>query len=408
MVQLCLLVRVRELGTDSKMAVSRGLKRAWDALTRNEAAPGLVLMACAAIALLLANSPLAQNWHALFNDPLGWTPVAKLNSAHLWINDGLMAVFFFVVGLEIKREILDGALSDPRRRRLPVIAAIAGMAVPALIYLAITHGDPALHAGWAIPSATDIAFAIGVLALAGKGLPSSLRLFLLTVAIVDDLGAVMVIAFFYTTGLKLAWLGISAVILVALVILNRLNVRALTPYILGAIALWYTVLHSGIHATIAGVLAALTVPLALNRQHDSPLLRLEHALVAPNGFIIVPLFGLANAGVHLALPEGGALALPIGIALGLLLGKQAGILGSIMLAERLGIAQRPKGASLRQLWGISLLCGIGFTMSLFIAGLAFPASPILVEEAKLGILGGSIIAAIAGMLLLRGTQAKPL
>ncbi|KPF88649.1 sodium:proton antiporter [Novosphingobium sp. AAP83] len=386
------------------MAVSRGFKRAWDALTRNEAAPGLVLMACAAVALVLANSPLAQSWHGLFNDPLGWTPVPKLNSAHLWINDGLMAVFFFVVGLEIKREILDGALSDARRRRLPVIAAIAGMAVPALIYLAITHGDPALHAGWAIPSATDIAFAIGVLALAGKGLPSSLRLFLLTVAIVDDLGAVMVIAFFYTTGLKLVWLGISAVILVALIALNRFNVRALTPYILGAIALWYTVLHSGIHATIAGVLAALTVPLALNRQHDSPLLRLEHALVAPNGFIIVPLFGLANAGVHLALPEGGSLALPLGIALGLLLGKQVGIFGSILLAERLGIANRPKGATLPQLWGISLLCGIGFTMSLFIAGLAFPASAILVEEAKLGILGGSIIAAIAGMIVLKRSK----
>ena len=386
------------------MAVSRGLKRTWDALTRNEAAPGLVLMACAAVALVLANSPWAQSWHALFNDPLGWTPVPKLTSAHLWINDGLMAVFFFVVGLEIKREILDGALSDARRRRLPVIAAIAGMAVPALIYLAITRGNPALQAGWAIPSATDIAFAIGVLALAGKGLPSSLRLFLLTVAIVDDLGAVMVIAFFYTTGLKLAWLGISAVILVALVALNRLNVRALTPYILGAIALWYAVLHSGIHATIAGVVAALTVPLALNRQHDSPLLRLEHALVAPNGFIIVPLFGLANAGVHLALPEGGSLALPLGIALGLLLGKQVGIFGSILLAERLGIANRPKGATLPQLWGISLLCGIGFTMSLFIAGLAFPASAILVEEAKLGILGGSIIAAIAGMIVLKRSK----
>lgn len=388
------------------MAVSRGLKKAWRALSRNEAAPGLVLMACAAVALILANSPWASAWHGLFNDPLGWTPVPMLYSAHLWINDGLMAVFFFVVGLEIKREILDGELSNARRRRLPVIAAVAGMAVPALIYLAITNGEPALHAGWAIPSATDIAFAIGVLALAGKGLPPSLRLFLLTVAIVDDLGAVMVIAFFYTTGLKLAWLGISAVILVALVIVNRMGVRALTPYILGAIALWYAVLHSGIHATIAGVLAALTVPLALNRQHDSPLLRLEHALVAPNGFLIVPLFGLANAGVHLGLPEGGSLALPLGIGLGLLLGKQIGILGSVILAERLGIAQRPEGATLRQLWGISLLCGIGFTMSLFIAGLAFPTSPVLVEEAKLGILGGSVIAAIAGMIMLKGSRGS--
>lgn len=386
------------------MAELRGLKAAWHKLSHNEAAPGLVLMACAGVALILANSPLAEGWHGVFHNALGWTPVAKLNTAHLWINDGLMAVFFFVVGLEIKREVLAGELSDARRRRLPVIAAIAGMAVPALIYLAITHRDAALHAGWAIPSATDIAFAIGVLALAGKGLPPSLRLFLLTVAIVDDLGAVMVIAFFYTAGLKLAWLGASVVILAALVAFNRLGVRALTPYILGAMALWYTVLHSGIHATIAGVLAALTIPLALNRQHDSPLLRLEHALVAPNGFLIVPLFGLANAGVHLGQPEGGSLALPIGIGLGLLLGKPIGIMGSILLAQRLGIASRPDGATMRQLSGIALLCGIGFTMSLFIAGLAFPANPVLVEEAKLGILGGSTLAAIAGMVLLKGSR----
>jgi len=388
------------------MVATRGLKGAWRRLSHNEAAPGLVLMACAAIALIFANSPLAQSWHDLFHARLGWTPVPKLDSAHLWINDGLMAVFFFVVGLEIKREVLDGELSDARRRRLPVIAAVAGMAVPALIYLAITHGEPALHAGWAIPSATDIAFAIGVLALAGKGLPPSLRLFLLTVAIVDDLGAVMVIAFFYTTGLKVMWLGISAAILAVLVIINKMGVRALIPYIIGAIALWFAVLHSGVHATIAGVLAALTVPLALNRTHDSPLLRLEHALVAPNGFLIVPLFGLANAGVHLGLPEGGSLALPLGIGLGLLVGKQVGILGSIVLAERLGIAPRPEGSTMRQLWGLSLLCGIGFTMSLFIAGLAFPGNPILIEEAKLGILGGSLIAAALGMVLLKGKRVK--
>lgn len=388
------------------MAELRGLKGVWHKLSHNEAAPGIVLMACAAIALVLANSPWADAWHDLFHGTLGGTPVAKLDNAHMWINDGLMAVFFFVVGLEIKREVLAGELSDARRRRLPVIAAIAGMAVPALIYLGITSEDPALHAGWAIPSATDIAFAIGVLALAGKGLPPSLRLFLLTVAIVDDLGAVMVIAFFYTTGLDLAWLGASAVILLALAVVNRMGVRALAPYVLGAVALWYTVLHSGVHATIAGVLAALTVPLALNRKHDSPLLRLEHALVAPNGFLIVPLFGLANAGVHLGLPEGGSLALPLGIGLGLLLGKQIGILGSIVLAEKLGIAHRPEGSTLRQLWGIALLCGIGFTMSLFIAGLAFPTAPILVEEAKLGILGGSIVAAIAGMALLKGSGSR--
>ncbi|MDT0508969.1 Na+/H+ antiporter NhaA [Novosphingobium sp. MMS21-SN21R] len=383
------------------MVETPGLKTMWRKLSHNEAAPGLVLMACAAIALLIANSPLQQAWHDLFHSSLAWTPVAKLDSAHLWINDGLMAVFFFVVGLEIKREVLAGELSDARRRRLPIIAALAGMAVPALVYLAFTRGDPALQSGWAIPSATDIAFAIGVLALAGKGLPPSLRLFLLTVAIVDDLGAVMVIAFFYTSGIKLAWLGASAAILGLLVLANRFGVRSIWPYVLGAIALWFTVLHSGVHATIAGVLAALTVPLALNRQHDSPLLRLEHALVSPNGFLIVPLFGLANAGVHLGLPDGGSLALPLGIGAGLVLGKQVGILGSILLAERFGIARRPEGASVRQLWGIALLCGIGFTMSLFIAGLAFPSDPLLVEEAKLGILGGSAVSAIAGLLLLQ-------
>lgn len=372
-------------------------------LAQSEAAPGIVLIACAALAILIANSPLVAAWHDLFHHPLPWTPVAKLDTLHLWINDGLMAVFFFVVGLEIKREVLAGELSDARRRRLPVLAAVAGMAVPALIYLAITAGQPALHRGWAIPSATDIAFAIGVLALVGRGLPPSLRLFLLTVAIVDDLGAVVVIALFYTSGLKLAWLGASALILAALVLVNRMGVRALLPYLAGAVALWYTVLHSGIHATVAGVLAAMTVPLALNRRHDSPLLRLEHALVAPNGFVIVPLFGLANTGVALGADFGESPALPLGIAMGLLLGKQFGILGSILVAERLGFAHRPEGASLRHLWGIALLCGIGFTMSLFIAGLAFPETPMLVEEAKLGILGGSLVSALAGLLVLRGS-----
>ncbi|QOV93755.1 Na+/H+ antiporter NhaA [Novosphingobium sp. ES2-1] len=385
------------------MAANSGFRRALHKLTHNEAVPGIVLMICAAVALVLANSPLAEPWHGLFHHTLPWTPIAKLDNLHLWINDALMAVFFFVVGLEIKREILNGELSSPSRRRLPVIAAVAGMVVPALIYLGIAGGDPALHRGWAIPSATDIAFAIGVLALAGKGLPSSLRLFLLTVAIVDDLGAVLVIAFFYTTGLDLMWLGIAAAIFLALVVVNRAGVSSLIPYILGAVALWFAVLHSGVHATIAGVLAALTVPLALNKEHDSPLLRLEHALVAPNGFLIVPLFGLANAGVALGSIDGGPLALPIAIAAGLLIGKQVGILGSIVAAEKLGIAKRPAGATIRQLWGLSLLCGIGFTMSLFIASLAFPQSPLLVEEAKLGILGGSIISALAGLFLLKGS-----
>lgn len=370
---------------------------------QSEAAPGIVLMICAALALVLANSPLAGPWHDLFHHRLGWTPIAKLDNLHLWINDALMAVFFFVVGLEIKREVLAGELADSRRRRLPILAAVAGMAIPAAIYLLVAAGERALHGGWAIPSATDIAFAIGVLAIAGKGLPPSLRLFLLTVAIVDDLGAVLVIAFFYTAGLDLAWLGAAAAILAGLALLNRFGIRAISPYLIGAAVLWYAVLHSGVHATIAGVAAALTVPLALNRKHDSPLLRLEHALVAPNGFIVVPLFGLANAGVALTIGDGGSLTLPLAIALGLVLGKQIGVLGSILLAEKLGIAARPEGASIRQLWGLSLLCGIGFTMSLFIAGLAFPGMPLLVEEAKLGILAGSLVSALGGLFLLKGS-----
>lgn len=385
------------------MAGNSGSTGSLRGFVQSEAAPGIVLMICAALALVLANSPLAGPWHDLFHHPLGWTPIAKLYNLHLWINDALMAVFFFVVGLEIKREVLAGELADSRRRRLPILAAVAGMAIPAAIYLLVAAGEPALHGGWAIPSATDIAFAIGVLAIAGKGLPPSLRLFLLTVAIVDDLGAVLVIAFFYTTGLDLAWLGAAAAILVGLAVLNRFGIRAITPYLIGAAVLWYAVLHSGVHATIAGVAAALTVPLALNRKHDSPLLRLEHALVTPNGFIVVPLFGLANAGVALTLGEGGSLTLPLAIALGLVLGKQIGVLGSIVLAERLGIAARPEGASIRQLWGLSLLCGIGFTMSLFIAGLAFPGTPMLVEEAKLGILAGSLVSALGGLFLLKGS-----
>ncbi|MCW1384035.1 Na+/H+ antiporter NhaA [Novosphingobium sp. KCTC 2891] len=370
-------------------------------LGRSEAAPGLVLIACAAAALALANSPLAQAWHDLFHHPLPWTPLPRLDTLHLWINDGLMAVFFFVVGLEIKREIIVGELADPQRRRLPVVAALAGMSVPALVYLAASRGDAALHAGWAIPAATDIAFAMGVLALIGKRVPPSVRLFLLTVAIVDDLGAVAVIAIFYTAGIVWAWLGIAAALFGAMVILNRSGIRASWPYIVLAIALWAAVLHSGVHATVAGVLAALTVPMALDRHGDSPLLRMEHALVAPNGFLIVPLFGLANAGVTLGGGSSLADPLPLAIAAGLFIGKQVGVFSAVVACERLGFAPRPAGTHLSHLWGMALLCGIGFTMSLFIAGLAFPTRPALGEEAKIGILAGSLLSAIAGALVLR-------
>lgn len=368
-----------------------------------EAGAGVLLIAVAVLAMVAANSPLAHGYHALFDAALPWTPIAKLNSTHLWINDALMALFFFGVGLEIKREVLNGELAAPARRRLPVMAAAAGMLVPALIYLLVAGGDPALRPGWAIPAATDIAFALGVLALVGKRAPPSLRLFLLTVAIVDDFGAVAIIALFYTATLKLSWLGFAAVLLGALAWLNRRGEARGWPFALLGIALWFAVLHSGVHATVAGVLAALTVPLRLDRDGDSLLLRMEHALAPLSAYLIVPLFGFANAGVSFAgLAPAALLApLPLGIVLGLLLGKQIGILGAIWTAQRFGLAQPPSGASWMQLWGMALLCGIGFTMSLFIAQLGFPASAAVVDEAKLGVLLGSLLSAFGGYLALR-------
>lgn len=368
-----------------------------------EAGAGILLIAVAALAMIAANSSLADGYHALFHGALPWTPIAKLNTAHLWINDALMALFFFVVGLEIKREVLDGELATPARRRLPVMAAAAGMIVPALIYLAVAGAEPGLERGWAIPAATDIAFALGVLGLIGRRAPPSLRLFLLTVAIVDDLGAVAIIAVFYTAALKFGWLALAAALLGGLIWLNRRGETRGLPYALLGIALWFAVLNSGVHATVAGVLAALTVPLKLDRRGDSLLLRMEHALAPLSAYLIVPLFGFANAGVALTgLTPADALApLPLGIALGLLLGKQIGILGAIWTARRFALAQPPAGASWTQLWGMALLCGIGFTMSLFIAQLGFPDQPALVDEAKLGVLLGSLLSALSGYLVLR-------
>lgn len=372
-------------------------------LLHGEAGAGLLLIAVAAAAMIAANSPLAHGYHALFHGEWAWSPVAKLNTLHLWINDALMALFFFVVGLEIKREVLDGELSSPARRRLPVLAAAAGMAMPALVYLAVTRELPALHAGWAIPAATDIAFALGVLALLGSRVPPSLRLFLLTVAIVDDLGAVAIIALAYTAGISLPWLAGAGAVLALLALCNARGVTSGWVYALLGTALWFAVLHSGVHATVAGVLAALCVPLRLDGHGDSPLLRMEHALAPLSAYLIVPLFGFANAGVALAGigPDGLAAALPLGVALGLFLGKQTGVLGAIWLAQRLRLADPPAGATWTQLWGMALLCGIGFTMSLFIGQLAFPGQPMLVEEAKLGVLAGSLLSALAGYAVLR-------
>ncbi|MET0250551.1 MAG: Na+/H+ antiporter NhaA [Novosphingobium sp.] len=380
-------------------------RRRWRlALLQSEAAPGVVLLASTAVAMAAANSPLGESYHALFHAPLAWTPLAPLGTLHGWINDALMALFFFVVGLEIKRECLAGALADRRTRRLPIIAAAAGMAAPALIYLAVAGGDRPLIRGWAIPAATDIAFAMGVVALLGKRVPPALRLFLLTVAIVDDIGAVAIIALAYTDGLSLPWAAGAAAILGAMGLLNRYRVATLAPYLLLALGLWLAVLHSGLHPTVAGIAAALTIPLRLDSQGDSPLLRLEHALVPVVGFIVVPLFALANAGVPLAAGDGDGSLLAWAIGLGLVVGKQAGILAAVYVVARLG-GGRVAGASWLQVWGIALLCGIGFTMSLFIASLAFPLQPALIAQAQRGVLAGSLVSAVAGYLVLRFAPA---
>ncbi|WP_296674854.1 Na+/H+ antiporter NhaA [Novosphingobium sp.] len=381
--------------------ISRAAARAVQ-LFHGEAGAGLLLIAVALGAMVLANSAWADAYHNLFHDSLAWTPVAKLDTWHLWINDAVMALFFFVVGLEIKREVLDGELAKPAQRRLPVVAAIAGMAVPAAVFLFITRSAPGVSAGWAIPAATDIAFAVGVLSLLGPRVPPSLRLFLLTVAIVDDLGAVAIIALAYTAQIDWAWLALAAAALAGLAVLNYRRVDRPLAYIAGGLLLWFAVLHSGVHATVAGVLAALCIPLRVSRGGDSMLLRMEHALAPLSAYLIVPLFGFANAGVHLPSGNGPGFtdALPLGVALGLFAGKQLGILGAVIGAERLGFAARPPGATVMQLWGVSLLCGIGFTMSLFIGQLAFPGRVELVEEAKLGVILGSTAAALAGFAVL--------
>ncbi|MEG3124963.1 Na+/H+ antiporter NhaA [Sphingomonas sp. GB1N7] len=374
------------------------------AFLNDEAAGGIVLIAAAMLAMIAANSPWSAGYFHLLHAETGPTIAPALGpmTVHLWINDGVMAIFFLLVGLEIKRELLDGGLSDARKRRLPVIAAAAGMIVPASIYLAVAGSDPALVRGWAIPAATDIAFAIGVMALLGKRVPASLKLFLTTVAIVDDMGAVAIIAIAYSHGLDLGALAAAAGVLAIMAALNRHGVRALTPYLIAAALLWWLVLLSGVHATVAGVLAAAIIPIDRDERR-SPLHRLEHVLSPWVAFAIVPLFGFANAGVAIGGMSASVLVEPlvIAVAAGLFLGKQAGILGSIALAETLGIARRPEQASWAQVYGVALLAGIGFTMSLFIGGLAFPGDAALMDEVKIGVLGGSILSALAGFAVLR-------
>ncbi|MBK5264351.1 MAG: Na+/H+ antiporter NhaA [Alphaproteobacteria bacterium] len=380
----------------------------------SEAAGGVLLIVAAALAMIVANvSPDVYHlYHDLLHDQIGPVLSDKLGpmTAHLWINDGLMAIFFLLVGLEIKREFVDGRLSTWERRRLPVIAAAVGMLVPACIFLFVARGHSGLENGWAIPAATDIAFAIGVLALLGSRAPTSLKLFLTTVAIVDDMGAVAIIAIAYTGGIKSIALLVAVLILGLMYFLNKTGVKSLAVYILCFAALWYAVLLSGVHATVAGVLAAMMIPIRKTPgAPDSPLHILEHRLHPWSAYLIVPLFGFANAGVRL---EGMGMEqlltpLPLGIAAGLFLGKQLGIFGSIWLCVKFGLASQLRGATWLQIYGVALLCGIGFTMSLFIGALAFPHDPALVEEAKIGVLTGSILSALVGFTVLRLAPLHP-
>ncbi len=370
------------------------------------AAGGLLLMAAAILALWVANSPLADTYFQLLHAPL-----AGLDVLH-WINDGLMALFFLFVGLEIKREFLDGQLSTWANRALPGIAAAGGIIVPGLLYAALNLGQPATLRGWAVPTATDIAFALGVLSLLGSRVPTSLKVFLATLAIVDDLAAVLVIAVFYTADLNLAALSGAAVATALLVGLNRLKVTRLAPYLALGAGLWWLVLLSGVHATVAGVILALTIPLRRTRgapdDMTSPLHRLEHGLSPWVAFLIVPVFGFANAGVSFAAMTLGMLLAPVtlGVALGLFVGKQIGVFGAAFLAIRFRLANLPVAASWAQLYGVALLCGIGFTMSLFIGLLAFP-DPILQQEVKVGVLMGSLASALCGAAVLLIAKREP-
>jgi Na+:H+ antiporter, NhaA family len=388
--------------------LTRRPRSAMRAFLRSEAAGGILLMGAAALAMLIANSPLAWTYFHALHLETGPVLTPKLGpmTVHLWINDGLMAVFFFVVGLEIKREFLDGHLSTWADRRLPFIAAAAGMAVPALVFLGVTGGGPGLSRGWAIPAATDIAFALGLLALLGKRAPTSLKLFLTTVAIVDDVGAVAIIALFYTAALNWTALGLSLLVLAGMFGMNRGGVKHPAWYFAAFALLWYFMLLSGVHATVAGVLAALAVPikntLGTPDDEDSTLHRMEHALHPWVAFGIVPLFGFANAGVALGGDVAPFAPLPLAIALGLFVGKQAGVFGSVWLAVKLRLATRPSKASWPQVYGVSLLCGIGFTMSLFIGGLAFPDQP-QADAVKIGVLMGSLLSAVVGVAVLRFT-----
>jgi NhaA family Na+:H+ antiporter len=377
----------------------------------SESAGGIVLALAAVVALIVSNSPLGP----LYREFIGLRGEVRIANdllvlakpLLLWVNDLWMAVFFFVVGLEIKREVLAGELASVKQASLPAVAALGGMIVPALIYVALNHADPVALRGWAIPTATDIAFALGILMLLGSRVPASLKVFLTAVAIIDDLGAIVVIAAFYTAQLSLPMLAAAGGGIALLVLLNRARVMNIGPYVVIGLVIWVCVLKSGIHATLAGVVTAMAIPLR-DPQGGSPLETAEHALHPWVAFVVLPMFAFANAGVNL---QGVSLAtlaqgIPLGIALGLVLGKAVGVFGASWLLMRLTGAALPAESTTRQFFGVCVLCGIGFTMSLFIGGLAFVGQDAAYEtQVKLGVLGGSLISGVLGVALLLSAPA---
>ena len=381
------------------------LKRGAQAFFQHEAAGGIVLIVAAVLALLFENSALSVIYDTLLNTPVviqvGALAIDK--PLLLWINDGLMAVFFFLVGLEIKREVMEGRLSSPAKAAFPIVAALGGMVVPALIYVWLNLDDPTALRGWAIPAATDIAFAVGILALLGSRAPVALKVFLLALAIIDDLGAILIIALFYSADLSLPVLAIAAAGVAVLGYLNYRGVTRTAPYVLTGLIVWVCVLKSGVHATLAGVVIALFIPLRTkDGSEESPLLRIEHDLAPWVSFGVMPVFAFANAGVALHGLSFDDLfgGIPLGIALGLFVGKQLGIMTFLWAGVRLGIARLPDGISWGQVYGVSVLAGIGFTMSLFIGTLAF-ADPEHSASVRIGVLAGSITSALMGYVVLR-------
>ncbi len=368
-----------------------------------ETSAGIVLFIAALLAMIAVNSAFSPLYLAFLNIPVvvqfGALEIAKPLS--LWINDGLMAIFFFLVGLEVKREVVEGQLSSFDKAGLPAIAAIGGMALPAAVFLYFNWNIAANINGWAIPAATDIAFALGVLALLGKHAPLSLKILLLAIAIIDDIGAIIIIALFYTAEVSSFSLMLSAAGIAVLILMNRLGVVRVAPYILVGTFLWICVLKSGVHATLAGVIAALAIPLNA-KDGTSPLKHLEHILHPWTAFLVLPIFAFANAGVSLAGLQFSDLFAPLalGIAAGLVIGKQIGVFGFMFIATKIGLVRRPMGVSWMQLYGLACLTGIGFTMSLFIGNLAF-VDPEQIETVKLGVISGSLISGVLGFLILR-------